>query len=924
MVQLWTPKDPKLMTISYILNYILPVVDVASDIYASASYFENLEHVWFGSTTLVVTFLPFLVKLLQELTYTLRCFFQDYKVFQQHTGRFVRVRIKNVAKHLPFIQPIVNLYRLIRLGKMKENEVRAEKLLMKMGEDSNLETFLESAPQTSLQIFIAFQTQKLPLPIIWSMMTSILSVGVASASTFLFERLEYPVGMANFTTKIFLALFFMVGFISRSMAISLLANFFGDWSGSYNDKHLEKICIPLFVILLLLILRIALHFGSCSKLPAKPVWNADLGDDTYIKGEYQSRERHGYESYSADLRRKSLFISFFSPCIILCQNSRVFEITAYVSTAVYTISVIMGWILCGVHPDFGLHYNATMANTTNSSITKDDWLQTLFPLMLGLLILSFGAQAFLTFVSDHTNLYHATRGTFMHPCLVAIAMERLAQKENDMEIAARAQNEGNWRKKLIKLYSEDDLENESKKSAYLFLQELCWKGLTMQDPVVIAKTAETRKVSRTPFELINQLRFAEDTIGSVIVNIERNLIKNQLLTATKNDLTKTEQRSLLRHSQEEDPKMIYSNIQSCDCGCDDVDMDGNTPLLIALKEGNMDEAERLLLNGGSVIHKNKKGFTAFPLAFSPNGKKIQDLLWFNLKHEDACDLVFSELCSLGNTEALKYCLDTDNSNDQLKKKMLTFIVSGYWHCPLYHAMNEDNKQVVDFLLPYYKEIIPELLTDRDGEKNNPLIRATKEGHVGVVKHLLPVYREKKILGEFGSDNYTALMMSIKYERTEIFHILMDSFEHEGLVTTSNQKNESAITCLVLCGNEEMAKRLAPHYMESSPQLLTKYYDGRNHLDWAVQDNKVGIVKHLLPLYKKHKLLGEFNKYDKNVLMTASYYGNLEILDILLPYFEEEGLVKGCNTNNKSALTIARDGGEEKIVERLEPFFKEAN
>ena len=164
---------------------------------------------------------------------------------------------------------------------------------------------------------------------IWSIVTSTLSLSMASGSPFLLHHLEYPIGNVNQRIKLSLSFLFMLVFIPRVMAIALLANVFEDWSGRFEDLQLEKIFLAVFFTLLIIILHIVLQRKAAITLLAKPVGNSDLGNGYEIKGEYQFVERYGYENYIKELTRKAIVLPLFSPCITLFQNSRVLELTSY-------------------------------------------------------------------------------------------------------------------------------------------------------------------------------------------------------------------------------------------------------------------------------------------------------------------------------------------------------------------------------------------------------------------------------------------------------------------------------------------------------------------------------------------------------------------------------------------------------------------
>ena len=56
----WSPKDPKLILINYVLNFLLHVLDVSMDFFVGYSYFP--DDPWYGFTTLSVIILPALAR----------------------------------------------------------------------------------------------------------------------------------------------------------------------------------------------------------------------------------------------------------------------------------------------------------------------------------------------------------------------------------------------------------------------------------------------------------------------------------------------------------------------------------------------------------------------------------------------------------------------------------------------------------------------------------------------------------------------------------------------------------------------------------------------------------------------------------------------------------------------------------------------
>ena len=293
-----------------------------------------------------------------------------------------------------------------------------------------------------------------------------------------------------------------------------------------------------------------------------------------------------------------------------------------------------------------------------------------------------------------------------------------------------------------------------------------------------------------------------------------------------------------------------------------------------------------------------------------------------LKTEDGLESTFFDLCAAENMEPVMFCMEPRNTNLDQRQSLLKFIGSGYWHCPLFNCMNEHKQKMVGLLIPYYNEIASEVLTEKGEDKNNPLVRATKDNDIGIVEHLLPIYRNKKLISEFGEANYNALMMAIRHNRIEIFDILIETFEEEGLVTASNEDMKNSLMLACYYSTEYVVERLIPSYADANPGLLLEFYHGRNCLTCAVSKDNINMVRLLLPLYKEKNILGAVDKKQFNGLMTSIVHqSSQEMLNVLLSYFDEAGLVAACNEEGKTAMNYAMEKGNEESIELLRPYFE---
>ena len=68
--QWWEPGDPQMMITTYVLCFLLPFYDVWTDYEAGYSYTDCDP--WFASVTILVTFLPAIGKMMNEIIYSVK------------------------------------------------------------------------------------------------------------------------------------------------------------------------------------------------------------------------------------------------------------------------------------------------------------------------------------------------------------------------------------------------------------------------------------------------------------------------------------------------------------------------------------------------------------------------------------------------------------------------------------------------------------------------------------------------------------------------------------------------------------------------------------------------------------------------------------------------------------------------------------
>ena len=132
------PLDPKMLTIAYLSNFILPTSDQITDFLAGYDYFEKGD-IWFCLITVGTMFLPFMAKLFTELIYSLQCLFgNDRHIYRNFWRAFLMDRLKNVFCQLPFVIPLLNLANLTKLSCLHATDLKTEQIMFKMGSQLSL------------------------------------------------------------------------------------------------------------------------------------------------------------------------------------------------------------------------------------------------------------------------------------------------------------------------------------------------------------------------------------------------------------------------------------------------------------------------------------------------------------------------------------------------------------------------------------------------------------------------------------------------------------------------------------------------------------------------------------------------------------------------------------------------------------------
>ena len=284
------PIDPNMMLVSIIFNFILPTVDMTLDV-ANGIRFIQECHFYYGGITLAATMFPLLGKFLIELKQTIKVILHRTRLFKKTWSLFLVDRLKNVAISIPFVQPFAGAPYFLEMTNYKAGDIETELAAYQLGQDKNLEAFLEATPQFCLQLFILMKHREANVVTILSMISSFISLSLAASSSFLVERIEYGMLNPSFLTKLFLAFFFILIIIPRCICIAMIGYIFEPYLG-------------IFVLGTFIMVLLSVKLFTRSYPLSEWKWNPDIGNgDRFTSdGEYEPVMEMGYGTIISNFR----------------------------------------------------------------------------------------------------------------------------------------------------------------------------------------------------------------------------------------------------------------------------------------------------------------------------------------------------------------------------------------------------------------------------------------------------------------------------------------------------------------------------------------------------------------------------------------------------------------------------------------------
>ncbi len=350
---------------------------------------------------------------------------------------------------------------------------------------------------------------------------------------------------------------------------------------------------------------------------------------------------------------------------------------------------------------------------------------------------------------------------------------------------------------------------------------------------------------------------------------------------------------------------------------------GNTPLILAVRDNNMEIIEKLIEKGAKVDQKNRNEVTALMVAVNNNyTDKAKFLLDhgadINTRDSDGESALIMAI-NRGNLPMIRWLVkegaDVNVVNRRGKgalflaayrdEDMVRFLINSGAEVDI---ADEHEETALMVATQKGKLEIARLLIDNGADVNkknllggSALEFAASRGDLELVKLLLNNGAYVDTQNKYGS---TPLSMAAKYGYTDIVKLLLKW--HVDVNKTVNS-GVSALMMAVQSGKDDIVKLL----LDKNADVNQWSISGFTALMMAAQENQISIARQLInhPLIK----INAQSRVGCSALMLAAQKGHTAILDMLLDSNANANLL---GKDGETALMLASQNGHEDIVRLL--------
>ncbi|XP_014396023.1 PREDICTED: LOW QUALITY PROTEIN: kinase D-interacting substrate of 220 kDa, partial [Myotis brandtii] len=380
--------------------------------------------------------------------------------------------------------------------------------------------------------------------------------------------------------------------------------------------------------------------------------------------------------------------------------------------------------------------------------------------------------------------------------------------------------------------------------------------------------------------------------------------------------------SVINYVEEENIPALKALLEKCK-DVDERNECGQTPLMIAAEQGNLEIVKELIKNGANCNLEDLDNWTAL-ISASKEGHLhvVEELLKCggNLEHRDMGGwTALMWACYKGRTDVVELLL-SHGANPNV-----TGLYSVY---PIIWAAGRGHADIVQLLLQNGAKVN---CSDKYG--TTPLVWAARKGHLDCVRHLLAMGADvdqegansmtalivavkggytqsvKEILKRnpnvnlTDKDGNTALMIASKEGHTEIVQDLLDAGTY---VNIPDRSGDTVLIGAVRGGHVEIVRALLQKYAD----IDIRGQDNKTALYWAVEKGNATMVRDILQCNPDTEIC---TKDGETPLIKATKMRNIEVVELLL---DKGAKVSAVDRKGDTPLHIAIRGRSRKLAELL--------
>ncbi|XP_023418720.1 kinase D-interacting substrate of 220 kDa isoform X14 [Cavia porcellus] len=380
--------------------------------------------------------------------------------------------------------------------------------------------------------------------------------------------------------------------------------------------------------------------------------------------------------------------------------------------------------------------------------------------------------------------------------------------------------------------------------------------------------------------------------------------------------------SVINYVEEENIPALKALLEKCK-DVDERNECGQTPLMIAAEQGNLEIVKELIKSGANCNLEDLDNWTAL-ISASKEGHVhiVEELLrcGVNVEHRDMGGwTALMWACYKGRTDVVELLL-SHGANPSV-----TGLYSVY---PIIWAAGRGHADIVHLLLQNGAKVN---CSDKYG--TTPLVWAARKGHLECVKHLLAMGADvdqegansmtalivavkggytqsvKEILKRnpnvnlTDKDGNTALMIASKEGHTEIVQDLLDAGTY---VNIPDRSGDTVLIGAVRGGHVEIVRALLQKYAD----IDIRGQDNKTALYWAVEKGNATMVRDILQCNPDTEIC---TKDGETPLIKATKMRNIEVVELLL---DKGAKVSAVDKKGDTPLHIAIRGRSRKLAELL--------